>query len=569
MSNKRVILSARPDMGEQSAKIDEHIPVLIVGGGIVGLSAALLLQHQGIPFILVERHPDTTILPRSRGIHTRTMEIFRMLGLETEIQAAGAAALKQGHFGGVMLGETLLSAEPLWKNLAVKLPPLLPPMRPGGQNPQLSPATFCFCPQDELEPVLLAAARERGGDPRFSTELAAFEQDETGVTATIVERQSGTVRTIRADYMLAADGARSPIRTALNIATSGSGVSQHLLNIYFQADLSDVVRGRTFSQCEIANADVRGLLLSLNNADRWAFHIPYEPGQGENPTDFPPERCVELLRKATGLPQLEIKILNIGPWEAADRVAERYQEKRIFLVGDAAHLMPPWGGFGANTGIADAHNLAWKLAAVIHGQATPALLATYEPERRPVARIAAEQAMLRTDIYTRYGLPTATNAVEIAKLINTEAILSGYCYSSNAVVSEYSRTFVSERPIFDGQPGTRAPHVWIERRGQRISTLDLFGKHFVLLTNPEATIWPEAARTAAASIGLDLDIYSVGPNGDLVDLETNLWRHSYGVASEGAVLVRPDGIVAGRINEILPNPAEAFQAAFNGLLARS
>lgn len=568
MSNKHVVLSTVPNTGEQSTTIDEHIPVLIIGGGIVGLSAALLLHQQKVPFILVERHPGTTILPRSRGIHTRSMEIFRQLGLETEIQAAGAAALKQGHFGGVLLGETLLNAEPLWKNLEIKLPPLMPPMRPGGQNPHLSPATFCFCPQDELEPVLLAMARQRGGDLRFNTELVAFEQDEAGITACIVERNKGTARTIRAGYLLAADGARSPIRTALNIATSSSSTSQHYLNVYFRADLSDVVRGRTFSQCEITNADARGLFLSLNNTDRWAFHVSYAPEKGEKPTDFPPERCVDVVRKATGLPQLEINILNIAPWEATARVAERYREKCIFLIGDAAHLMPPWGGFGANTGIADAHNLAWKLGAVYHGQAAPALLETYEPERRLVARIAAEQAALRTDIYTRYGLPTATNSEEIEKLINPEAILSGYCYASSAVVSEYSRTFVPERPVFDGQPGTRAPHVWIERQGQRISTLDLFGQHFVLLTNPEASTWREAARIAATGIGLDLDIYSVGPGGDLSDLETNQWRHSYGVTSEGAVLVRPDGIVAGRINEVLPNPAEALQAAFNGLLAR-
>src|SRR5262249_17007451 len=154
----------------------------------------------------------------------------------------------------------------------------------------------------------------------------------------------------------------------------------HQLNVWFAADLTRFVRGREFSMCLIENEHVRGLLASIDNAQSWVIHISYDPERGERPEDFTPARLVELVRRAIGIDNREGEPKGVRPWQSAVRLAERYRQGRVFLAGDAAHSMPPWGGFGANSAIQDAHNLAWKLALVLRGQAAPVLLDTYEAE---------------------------------------------------------------------------------------------------------------------------------------------------------------------------------------------
>jgi putative polyketide hydroxylase len=541
--------------------VQEHVPVLIVGGGVVGLSTSLFLLHQGVPSLLVERHASTSILPRARGIHFRTMEFYREIGLDETIRAAGAAVIKQGSFGGFLIGETLLGAK--------RQPLAMTSGRGRGESLQdLSPEDFCFCPQDELEPVLRTAAHQRGGDLRFNTELISFEQDDDGVTATLVERASGIRSTVRADYLIAADGARSSIRTALGITQSGDGSLEHYLNISFEADLSEQVRGKEFSQCLIERPDMYGVLVSINNTDRWVFHLSYDPEKGEGLDDFPPELCQELIRRAVNLPDLAVEIRSIGPWESAVRIADRFQHGRVFLAGDAAHLMPPWGGFGANTGIADVHNLAWKLAAVFNGQATPALLETYEMERRPVAGFSAEQSALRSDIRIRYGLGSAeeTEAVQ-QKLVGMGVVVGGYQYYSPTIFAEDEAPPTYDCLSFDGRPGTRVPHVWIEYRGQLISTLDLLWRGFVLLTGPDGRAWYEAANRLAGRLDIELEAYRVGPSGDLLDPEC-YWHEAAGVAPDGALLMRPDGIVAWRSWESVPEPERVLEQVMMRVLCR-
>lgn len=533
---------------------DASVPVLIIGGGPVGLSTALFLAQQGTRSLVVERHPGTSIHPRARGINVRTMELFRQLGLDEAVRQGGTALVNNRY---LLVVETLAGAElSRFDRFAV-----------GGVGqsitPQISPARYCMCAQDELEPVLLQAAHERGCEVRFGCELVSFEQDDTGVTAHIKERTTGAEQTIRADYLVAADGAHSTIRQQLHIPTTGRGVLLYEINIYFSADLQALTQDRPFILCYVKNPAVEGVLLSVNNTDRWLLNVPYDPEQGVSPDDFTPVYCQELVRQAVGLPDLAPDILGILPWEAAVRVAGRYQQQRIFLAGDAAHVMPPSGAFGMNTGIADAHNLAWKLTAVLNGQASPVLLTSYEAERRPVAQLTTEQAGLRLsgNVYTG-------GSGKIEGMIDEAFITLGYHYRSSAIMAEDREEQQASGTLdLHGQPGTRAPHLRVERQGQRLSLLDLFTTRFVLLTGPAGLPWYDAARQLAAR-GLPLDAYRVGPDGDLRELEGS-WPDAYGVSAAGAALVRPDGFVAWRAENLSEDVQQSLETLLLHLLGRT
>jgi putative polyketide hydroxylase len=519
----------------------------------VGLAASLFLAEHGISSLLVERHRGTSIHPRARGINFRTMELFHELGLEAQIRAAGSELVANS---GMLIVETLAGTEHARIAMAE-------PFSSSQSTRAISPTSGCMCAQDQLEPLLLAAARQHGSDVRFNTELVSFKQDLSGVTALVREQESGIQQTIDARYLIAADGPTSRIRQALGISTSGRGSLGHEINIYFSADLSDLVRGREFIICQVENPEASGLLLAINNTDLWLFQVQYHPEQGETPEEFPPERCIDLLHKAIGLPRLPIEIKSMLPWEAAVRVADSFQQERVFLAGDAAHQMPPMGAFGMNTGIQDAHNLAWKLAAVLEGHAAPALLSTYDVERRPVAHFTAEQAGMRS---ARSAMdPTAANR---AGLADTLVITAGYQYRSHALLSEDEMPFALDHLDLHGQPGRRAPHLWLERAGTRLSTLDLFGSHFVLLAGEDGRGCCDAAQKIAAHLGIDLDCYRIGPSGDLIDLEGR-WYQRYDITTRGAVLVRPDGFVGWRSKDGEQQPERTLERVLNRLLCRS
>jgi putative polyketide hydroxylase len=465
----------------------ERTSVLVVGGGLVGLSAALFLQYHGVDFILVERRSGASVLPRSRGVHTRTVEMFRQVGVEDVVQQAAATALAAGSFGGARTGPTLLESASLDMS-GVR-------MAMGGDP---SPSHFCFCPQVLLEPVLTHLARERGGDLRFGTEVTALAPDRDGVTATVGDT------TIRAGYVVAADGAAGGIRAMLGISAWTLPPRHRYLNAFVHADLTDLVAGRTFSQCEITGDRARGVILAKNNTTEWSFHFEYD--------DTPPDNIAELVRAAVGRDDLDVRVLASSTWDDRVQVADDYRRGRVFLTGDAAHQHAPWGGFGANTGIADAHNLAWKLASVLAGQAGPGLLDTYQPERRPRAVLAAEQARLRTDFLARYGVVTPDNAADVARHVDTGAIMTRYNYTDGGVVDELT-----------GQVGTRIPHVQLS---SGVSTLDLCGPGFAILAGPDSPDWP------------GVKVHRIGNDTDLLDRT--------GLGPEGALLVRPDQHVAAR-----------------------
>lgn len=501
--------------------------VLIVGGGLVGLSAGLFLQRLGVPFILVERQQGVSPLPRARGIHTRTMELFRQVGVEQAVRAAADGAWKQGAFGGARRGATLVDAQPI-----IDIPAMRAKMAAAGA----SPTGFVACPQTWIEPVLRHALQTRGGDVRFGHEMLAFEDSGACVSAR-VRGPDDHESVIEADWLIGADGGRGAIRRQLGIGRTDTAAPQHLVNIFFQADLARVVEGRTFSQCEIANDTVRGLFLAMNNTDKWSFHLEYDPALGPPADDALPG----LVRAAIGLRDLEVRILQHGAWNTGVSVADAYRSGRVFLCGDAAHLMPPWGGFNATTGIADAHNLAWKLAAVMRGEAVPDLLDSYDAERRPLALRNGRQALLRTDFDARFGIETERNRDSFRELIDPGALILRHRYPAAGAPTHAEAPAAVD--VLQAQTGTRFPHAWIQRGAERLSTLDLFGDSFVLLAGPAASI---AASTRASLDPATPRVLAAGRDFVFSDGD---WGGLTGLADSGTVLVRPDGFVLRRSDD--------------------
>jgi 2-polyprenyl-6-methoxyphenol hydroxylase-like FAD-dependent oxidoreductase len=475
----------------------QECEVLVVGGGLVGLTAALVLRHHGVSVTLVERRETTSPQPKARRFHFRSMEVFRELGLAATVHEA---ARDLADHDRMAVGRTLADAEqlPLWHP-------------PGGNDPEVGPEPPCLVAQDVLEPVLRAAAEDAGVHVRFGTALAGFEQGADGVLADLAGRP------LRASYLVAADRARSGVRTALGIGRSGRGaVGEPTVNVYFRADLADVVRGREFNLCQIEHPDAPGALASVDGRFRWVFMASGE----RTDRDWP-----ALLRTALGVPAPDLEVLSVLAWQAEMLVADRYSAGRVHLAGDAAHVMPPFAAMGANTGISDAHELDWKLAAALRGDAAPALLDSYDAERRPAGWFAADQSARRTlDLRG-----TATPDPDLAHPF--VLVAGGFQYTDGALCRADGQ---DPEPVHEfapaGRVGTRVPHRWLDEARTR-STLDLAGPGWALLVAGDPRPWERGAGGVAVH-GLDADFLPAGT----------------------ALLLRPDDVVAWRGTDVAAPP---------------
>ncbi|MFD3328248.1 FAD-dependent oxidoreductase [Streptomyces sp. NPDC058701] len=536
--------------------VDHHVPVLIVGGSLVGLCTSLFLGRHGIRHMLVEKHGGTSLHPRGRGINVRTMELFRVAGVEARIRDA-ASVLSANH--GILQGGSLTGDDSEW---------LFEEIDPGGALARFSPSAWCLCSQNDIEPVLKAVTPTLGADLRYATELQSFDPDATGVTAHMKNRDTGEHLTVRADYLVAADGPRSPVREQLRIGQTGPGDLFHNVSITFRSrGLAEVVGDRRFIVCYLTKPDADGALLPVDNAERWVFHAPWHPDRGETTEDFTDERCAAHIRRAVGAPDLDVEITGKAPWHAAERVAQRYGSGRVFLAGDSAHEMSPTGAFGSNTGIQDAHNLAWKLAAVLNGTAGPRLLDSYEAERLPVARATSERASARSAEHSHPGYEPAPDA-RGGRPGGVLKVAMGYRYTRGAVLgTDPALPVVPDRLQLSGEPGTRAPHLWLTGPDGRRSTVDLYERSFVLLAS-EGTPWRDAAHRVAAQTGVPLQAYALGagPGADLTPEDGADWAAAHGSTPSGAVLVRPDGFVAWRVTEGVGDPEAVLHEVMGRLL---
>ncbi|WP_149538651.1 FAD-dependent monooxygenase [Siccirubricoccus phaeus] len=524
-------------------------PVLIVGGGPVGLTASLLLSRYGIRSLLVERHAGTARVPKARGINARTMEMYRQLGIEADIRAAGLSAQSTG----LIVWTESLAGREIERRV---------PGRALARNLAMTPTTNCLCAQDDLEPVLRRHAEAEGtADIRFATELTALRPEADDVTATIADRESGATTEVRAKWLIAADGAQSPVRRQLGLSMIGEEKVYDSVNILFRADLSEWVKDRPAALYFVEQPTLRGTFLTINARDRWGFLIHSLSHYGFRPSDFTPELCVSLVRQAAGLPELPVEVLGTSAWEASATVAERYRVGRIFLAGDAAHEMPPTGGFGMNTGVQDALNLCWKLALVLRGEAGEGLLDSYDAERRPLAELTTRVSLANA---LSMGRTARQNAAVLPRreFLNEQGLIFGVPYESGAVLPDGAPPVRPADPVTEylpnARPGSRAPHVWLQRGEERVSTVDLLGNRFVLLAGRDGAAWAEAARA------LQIEAHVIGR--ELSDPD-GAWHDVYGTHADGAVLVRPDGYVGWRSQGSAADAGSVLHDVLQRLLA--
>ncbi|MEI9951718.1 MAG: FAD-dependent oxidoreductase [Pseudomonadota bacterium] len=519
--------------------------VLVIGGSLVGLSAAMFLSLQGVATILLETHLGSHRHPRAIGYTARTMELFRSAGI--------AAQIPEAPRGFRLRRCKVESLAGKWFD-ATDWTPKKPEaanadgVRQAQEAKEYSPHTGAAIAQDRLEPLLRDRATALGAELRLGSELLRFEQDPDGVRAWVRERASGREYTIRAAYMIAADGSKSEVRQALGIGRTGPGHLQTMRSVLFRAPLEKYL-AKGISQFEIEQADLRAFLTTYGDG-RWVLMF-MDDLERDEPT------LLSALEQAIGRSDLPIEIITTGRWELSALITDRFADRRVFLAGDAAHTLPPTrGGFGANTGIHDAHNLAWKLAAVLSGTSTPKLLDSYDAERRPVAWSRLEQTFARPD-YARYAAKVGAGLA----ILDDSAMEFGQIYRSAAVLGAGDELPTAARPDdWAGQPGTRAPHVWIEDEVDhgngraRLSTLDWFGRGWVLLAQDQR--WADAAGRVALELGIDLTSVRLD---ELTSREAV--REAFGIGVGGASLIRPDGYIAWRSAELAAPPDDALLAA--------
>lgn len=527
-----------------------EMPVLIVGGSLVGLSTSMFLAMHGIKSLIIEKHRGTAIHPRAGYFQLRTLEMMRQAGIEQKVVEAAHALYDPN--GGMNAVESLAGRE---------IANYIPDINQGIQD--LTPVRRLFMPQQVLEPIIKDRAEELGAEFLYSHQVTEFSQDEAGVSVRAKHIDSGEEKIFKGNYLVACDGNRSAIRNQLGIKMQGYPVMSQSITVYFRADCSKALRGRNLGVIYVNNQHVRGFF-RLEKTGLGGFLVIFTVGDINHPDarnaaeGVTEEKAAQYVRDAVGDQNLDVQVEDIHKWEAVCHAAERLQEGKIFLAGDTAHVTTPTGGYGGNTGIQDAHNLAWKLASVLRGEANEGLLKSYNDERQPAAMQMIEQG------YQRYVTRSDPDlGMDGVKKQIPDVHVEFNRYRSDAVIPDEAyiddgAADIDPRASF-ALPGTRAPHVELFINGKLGSTLDLYGERFVLITSHYGEKWKDIAAKTEEALNIRIDCRLIDPPGSntsYVDLPihrdkisspfTLPFSEAYGITPDGAVLVRPDGYVAWR-----------------------
>jgi len=540
--------------------------VIVVGGGPCGLMTAMLLGRLGIDTVLVERHASLLEHPKAMGITRRTGEVFLQAGL-LDAMLEGDEMLEGG-------GTNRPNAVSQW--LKGSLAGEVLGQAPFGKTH--SDYTPCFpfhCPQPHVERVLRHAVSE------LTTVRCLF-----GTTSLEVKQFADHVELVtdgervEGRFLVAADGDRSPIRESLGIKRKGPGEEGRFLSVYFKADFGRALQDRRALISNVLGADFFESFVMVNGSDLWLMHHFLD--KDESPSNYSAETFEKIIRHACGVPDVEISVLSINPWVMAPAVANEWRSKRVFLVGDAAARVSPAGGLGMNNGLQSAHNLAWKLAEVIHGSQPESWLDSYQDERLPAARFTFENSENNAgEVFAIVTAALSGKWDEAKDLIqHSRRAGAGYgqdfglVYASEAITPDGTSPKAVSDPVNEyvpqGRPGHRAPHFEIKadskldfmpdsvrnaihdampkviqetiqdsvRDTPPSSILSKFGYRYNALLGPEA---PDGLFDKACPQALVLKA-----NREFEALD-DAWLSTYGISPKGGVLIRPDGYIAARI----------------------
>jgi putative polyketide hydroxylase len=525
----------------------KSVPVLIVGAGPTGLSLALALARQNVVSLIIEQNPGITEHPRARGINARSMELFRQWGNYPELQ----------QYKRSEEARRFIWVESLQGNEIARV------AVDDSDTSTYSPASVSLVSQDLVEKSLVnTLLNYKESTVQYLKEFVSYEENSSGITVQILNKATNQIEFMHAQYLVGADGTRSKVRDQAGVIMEGPGNLGQSCSIYCEIDISKWTNYRECAGFVFANPKLssKPYFASVDGANRWIVMLRITKDKTRE--DFTNEYCINEIRRIANSPDLPVRIINKNFWRMGAQVADEYRKCRVFLAGDAAHIMPPTGGFGMNTGVQDAHNLAWKLAFVLKHNMSAKLLDTYYVERAPIAKQniawSIENAQRFAEIYE------AIDAGDMEKLksklheqhghLNYTGLDLGFIYRSSIINSENQQTLsiTPSKYVPTTLPGSRAPHVPLLKDEQVISTLDLFEKEFVLLIGADGDQWKIAANELSRKLSFPLKVYKVAEDGDFISPD-NTWYDIYEITTKGAVLVRPDGHVAWRSKSMTDN----------------